>query len=280
MYLALNSVTISGRVPWPEFAHLAHRVGYGGVDPNTDKAMSEGVDSTRALFKELKLKPSAVDFPVEFRKDDATFQAGLKKLAPVAQFARSIGCPRMITWIMSSWDKPKQEQRKILKDRFTAAAEILARSQVRLGLEFLGPLHIRKMAKYEFIWRMDEMTEFARECGTNVGLLLDVWHWHHAGATPKNIVDAGKDRIVHVHLSDAPKLPPEQIRDDERLIPGEGVIDWKGFFGALKEIGYTDAMSPEIFGRGLKDKTPEEAAKMALDGSLKVMREAGISRQS
>ena len=280
MYLALNSVTISGRVAWPEFAHLAHRAGYAGVDPNTEKAMSEGVDSTRALFKELRLRPSAIDFPVEFRKDDAAFQAGLKKLAPVAQFARAIGCPRMITWVMSSTDKPKDEQRKIFKDRFTAAAGILAKSQVRLGLEFLGPLHIRKMAKYEFIWRMDEMTEFAKECGPNVGLLLDAWHWHHAGATPKNIVDAGKDRIVHVHLADAPKLPPEQIKDDERLIPGEGVIDWKGFFGALKEIGYTDGMSPEIFGRGLKEKTPEEAAKMALDGSLKVMREAGITKQS
>jgi sugar phosphate isomerase/epimerase len=280
MYVCLNSVTIQSRVKWPELAHLAHRVGYGGVDPNTDRMMSEGVDSTRALFRELKVRPSALDFPVDFRGDDAAFQRDLKKLAPVAQFGRAIGCPRMLTWIMSSTDKPKAEQRKIYKDRFTAAAEILARSQVRLGLEFLGPLHIRKAAKYEFIWRMDEMTEFAKECGPNVGLLLDAWHWHHAGATTKDIVNAGKDRIVHVHLADAPNLPPEQIRDNERLLPGEGIIDWKGFLGALKEIGYKDGMSPEIFGRGLKEKTPEEAAKMALDGSLKVMREAGIPKQS
>ena len=25
--------------------------------------------------------------------------------------------------------------------------------------------------------------EFAQECGFNCGLLLDSWHWHHAGAT-------------------------------------------------------------------------------------------------
>jgi sugar phosphate isomerase/epimerase len=280
MFVCLNSATIQGRVPWPEFAHLAHRTGYAGVDPYTGKAMAEGVDSTRALFKELRLKPSAVDFPVNFRDGDDAFQRDLKKLAPVAQFARAIGCPRMLTYIMSSTDKPKEEQRKIYKDRFTAAAEILARSGVRLGLEFLGPLHIRKAAKYEFIWRMDEMTTFARECGPNVGLLLDAWHWHHAGATPKDIVAAGKDRIVHVHLADAPKLPPEQIRDNERLIPGEGILDWKGFFGALKEIGYKDGLSPEIFGHGLKEKTPEEAARLALDGALKVMRESGIEKQS
>jgi sugar phosphate isomerase/epimerase len=211
MYVALNSVTIQGRVPWPAFAHLAHRAGYGGVDVNLGKALDEGVDSTRALLKELNLKPAALPFPVEFRKDDATFQEGLKALPRAAQFAAAIGCPRMVTWILSSAPTPKEELRKTLKQRFQAAAEILDKSKVRLGLEFLGPLHIRKAAPHEFIWRMDEMTEFAKEIGPNVGLLLDSWHWHHAGATAADILKAGKQRIVHVHLADAPKLPPEQI---------------------------------------------------------------------
>ncbi len=280
MYLCLNGVTVQNRAPWPEFAHLAHRVGYAGVDPDAGKMMSEGLDSSRALLKELKLKLSAFNFPVNFNKDDATFEADLKKLEPLARFARSVGCPRMITWIMSSSDTPKNEWRATLKARFTKSAAILARSGVRLGLEFLGPVHIRHAGKYEFIWRMDEMTAFAKECGPNVGLLLDSWHWHHAGGTPEGIVNAGKDRIVHVHLADAPKLPPEQIKDNERLLPGEGIIDWKGFLGALKQIGYTDGLSPEIFGRGLKEKTPEEAARMAFEGSLKVMQAAGIAKQS
>lgn len=280
MYVALNSVTIQDRAAWPEFVHLAHRVGYGGADVDLGKAMAEGVDSTRALFKELKVKPAVLPFPVEFRAGEARFLADLYKLKEPAEFGRAIGCPRMITWIMSSSDKPKDEQRKIFKDRFTAAGELLAKSNVRLGLEFLGPLHIRKAGKYEFIYRMDEMLEFAKECGPNVGLLLDAWHWHHADATPKDIVNAGRDRIVHVHLADAPKLPPEQIRDDQRLLPGEGVINWKGFIGALKEIGYHDGMSVEVFGRGLKEKTVEEAARMGLEGALKVMREAGVTKQS
>jgi sugar phosphate isomerase/epimerase len=154
---------------------------------------------------------------------------------------------------------------------------VLARSQVRLGLEFLGPLHIRKRFPNEFIWRMDEMLEFAKECGPNIGLLLDSWHWHHAGATPKDILAAGKSRIVHVHLADAPDLPPEKIVDNERLMPGDGVIDWNGFFGALQKIGYEDGLSPEIFGRFLKELTPEEAARRALNGSLAVMKKAGVA---
>jgi len=277
MYVALNSVTISGRAQWPEFAHLAHRAGYGGVDVNLGRAMDEGVDSTRALFKELNLKPASIGLPLEFRKDEATFQKGLNNLEKAAQFARAIACPRMVTWIMASSDTPKPELRKIYKERFQACSEVLARSQVRLGLEFLGPLNLRKRAAHEFIWKMDEMLEFAIECGPSIGLLLDSWHWHHAGATPRDIVAARKPRIVHVHLADAPNLPPEKILDSERLLPGEGVIDWAGFFGALKKIGYEDGMSLEIFGRGLKEMSAEEAARLALNTALALLRKHDVA---
>ena len=277
MYVSLNSTTIQNRAPWPEFAHLAQRVGYGGVDIPLGKALDEGVDSTRALLAETKLKPAAAGLPVEFRKDETIFQEGLKRLDRAAQFLRAIGCPRMVTWIVPSSDTPKAELRKIYKDRFSAISELLRPSGARLGLEFVGPLQSRKRAPHEFIWRMDEMLAFARECGSNLGLLLDSWHWHHAGATPADILAAGKPGIVHVHLADAPKLPPEEIRDNERLIPGEGVIDWNGFFGALRKIGYEDGLSPEIFGRGLKDMPAEEAARLALKGSLEVMRKAGVA---
>ena len=261
-------------MPWPEFARLAAKVGYPGVDVDLGAAMKAGLDATNNLLEDLKLRPAAVNFPVEFRKDDATFRKDLEKLGDASSFAAAIGCPRMVTWIMSSSKTPKAELRALYLRRFTAAADVLARSHVRLGLEFLGPLHLRKAEPYEFIWRMPEMLAFARECGSNVGLLLDVWHWHHAGATTADIVKAGKDRIVHVHFSDAPKLPPEQIRDDQRLMPGEGVIDLNGFLMALHEIGYQDGLSVEVFGRA-KGMTPEAAARLGLESSLQRDAEGG-----
>lgn len=275
MFLSLNSVLVSGRVKWPEFPELAARVGYPGCDVMLGPAMSAGADSTRELFNRLHLRPAVIDFPVNFRKDDAAYRTSLPKLQPAAEFAAAIGCPRMMTYIMSSSDTPKEELREIYKQRFTECARILERSGVRLGLEFLGPLHIRKAFRYEFIWRMNEMLEFAKECGPNVGLTLDSWHWHHAGATTQDIVAAGRERIVHVHFNDAPNLPPEQIRDDQRLMPGEGVINLTGFLRALQQIGYTDALSVEVFGRA-KDMTPEDAARLGLKTSLAVFQKAGV----
>ena len=277
MYLSLNSTLVAGRVPWPEFARLAARVGFPGVDVSTSGVIKEGLEATRAMLKQLKLKPAVAGLPVEFRKDEATFRRDLAKLDGAAQLMAAIGCPRMNTYIMPSSDRPKAEQHKIYKERLGAAADILARSHVRLGLEFLGPLHLRKMFPYEFIWRMDEMLEFAKECGPMVGLELDSWHWHHAGATAKDIIAAGKDNIVNVQVNDSPRLPPDQIRDDERLMPGEGVIDLVAFFGALKEIGYDEGVSPEVFGRGLKNMPPEEGARLGLESTRAVMRKAGVA---
>ncbi len=277
MYLALNSVLVAGRVPWPEFAQLASKVGYKGVDVMLAGAQRGGLKATQTLLEQLRVRPAVTDLPVEFRKDEATFRASLPKLEEAAPFMAALGCPRMITWIMSSTDTPKDELRRTYKKRFTDCAHILARSHGRLGLEFLGPLHIRKANKYEFIWQMNEMLEFTKECGPNVGLLLDAWHWHHAGATTEDILKAGKDRIVHVHFDDSANLPPEQVRDDERLMPGDGVINLVGFLQALQKIGYEDALSIEIFGKAVRAMPPEDAARIGLEKARAVFQKAGIA---
>jgi sugar phosphate isomerase/epimerase len=276
MYPAYNPQLTGGRVQWPDSAKLAASAGFPGVDVGLPSAIKNGLDNTRKLLNDLKLRPAVVDLPVDFRKDDETFRSGLRLLPDAASFSAAIGCPRMTTYLMSSSDKPKDELRKIFLDRFQACAEILARSHLRLGFEFLGPLHIRKAFPHEFIWRMDEMLAFAKECGSNCGLLLDSWHWYHAGATTGDIVAAGKDRIVHVQINDSAKMPPEQVKDNERLLPGEGVIDLTGFLRALKQIGYSDGVSVEVFGRGLKEMPPEEGAKLGFEYASRVMRNAGV----
>jgi sugar phosphate isomerase/epimerase len=276
MYLSLNSSLTGGKVGWPDFARLAARVGYGGVDVNLGAARREGYAATRALFAELGIVASNAGLGVNFTGEEAAFQKGLMDLGEAAKFAAAIDCPRLLGILPPASQTPKAELRKILKDRLSAISEVLAKSNVRLGLEFLGPLHFRTSQPYVFIWRMDEALEFAKECGSNIGLLLDVWHWYHAGATTSDILAAGKARIVHVHLSDCPKMPPEQVRDNQRLLPGEGVIPLVDFFRALKKIGYTDGVSPEPLGRIPKDMSAEVGARLGLESSLAVMRKAGV----
>jgi sugar phosphate isomerase/epimerase len=288
MFISLNG-SLVGSVPgpngrpvpavgWPEFAQLAARVGYGGVDVSLNAAMADGEDTTRKLLSGLKIKPGICGFPAPvFGHDEAAFQAGLAKLPDTAKFAKVIGCPRMMVVLPPSSQTPKAELRRIYKDRLSAVSEVLLRSKVRLGMEFLGPMYMHTRLPNEFIWQMKETLEFAKECGPNIGLVLDAWHWHHSGATIDDILHAGKSRIVTVHVSDARKQAPDEVRDNQRVLPGEGAIDLVGFFQALQKIGYEDAVSPEPLGRIPPGTSPEEGARMGLESTRAIMQKAGVA---
>jgi sugar phosphate isomerase/epimerase len=258
---------------WPEFVALTGRSGYQGMDIELDQVRADGIAATLALLAEHNLKPAVCGLPVEFRNDDAAFEEGMDDLDQYTRLAVELGCPRMATWVLPAYETPGPRMRKILQHRFTEIAKVLAGHNVRLGLEFITPLHFRQSGHVCEIWKMADMLALCHECGENVGLLLDSWHWHHdPDHTPRAIVDAGRDRIVTIHLNDSPDLPPDQIRDNQRLLPGEGIIDLTGFFGALKKIDYQDAITLEIFGR-LDQLSPDEAAQQALVAAKKVMNE-------
>ena len=112
---------------------------------------------------------------------------------------------------------------------------------------------------------MPEAVALAKETGSNMGVVLDVWHWHHSNSTVKDILDAGSPRIVHVHMSDAKASAPEDVRDNQRVMPGEGIIDLTAFFQALQKTGYADGVSPEPLGRVPNDMSAEDGAKLALE---------------
>jgi sugar phosphate isomerase/epimerase len=276
MFLSMNGVMTGNRVQWPESARLAARVGYGGIDLNLTPAMKEGLDVTRSLLAELKLRTSYCGLPVSVTGAEDVFTRGMATLEEAAKFTSAVGCGRMMMVLPSSSAMPSDEFRSTLKARLTAVAGVLARQNVRLGLEFMGPLVYRKRAQYEFIWRMNDVVAFAKEIGPNIGLTLDSWHWHHAGATVEDIISAGKSRIVTVHLSDAAKMAPEDVKESPRLLPGEGIVNLAGFFQALKQIGYEDGVSPEVFGWIQPEMSAEDGAKAGLQASQAVMRKAGI----
>jgi sugar phosphate isomerase/epimerase len=187
----------------------------------------------------------------------------------------------MMLVLPASTTTPKAEMRTLAVHRLSAISEVLRKSNVRLGIEFLGPLYFRTgradgPPSEPFIWNMPEAVALAKETGSNMGVVLDVWHWHHSNSTITDITDAGRERIVHVHVSDAKASAPEDVRDNQRVMPGEGIIDLTAFFRALQKAGYADGVSPEPLGRVPQDMSPEEGAKLALETTLAAMRKAAV----
>lgn len=284
-FVSLNGSLTRG-IGGADKMRLAAATGYGGVDWDLAAAKTAGRAATLALLAELKIKPTIVNLPMTrplpFAGEQAAFQEALTQLAEDAAFTAAIGCQKMMVVLPASTAMDRQEQRALAKDRLAAVAEVLQRSQIRLGLEFLGPLYFRTGRAggppvSPFIWNMPDALALAKDCGANVGVILDAWHWHHSGSTAADILAADKSRIVHLHVSDAKAGPPEDVRDNQRLMPGEGVIDLMGFFKSLAQIGYADGVSPEPLGRIPAEMSPEEAARLALQTTLAVMTKAGVA---
>jgi sugar phosphate isomerase/epimerase len=82
---------------------------------------------------------------------------------------------------------------------------------------------------------------------------------------------------VNVHISDAKAMPPEDVRDNMRWLPGEGVIDLVSGLQALKKIGWQGGVCPETIGDRIPaDMPPEESARLALEATRGVMQKAGV----
>jgi sugar phosphate isomerase/epimerase len=305
MFVSLPPWAVARSVAWPEQARLAARVGYGGIDWAFGPARTAGVDATKALLAEIKIRPTIVNLPMmnALGGEDAAFQAQLPKLADDAAFCAAIGCTafQLVLGATTVGGQAKEERWTLVRDRLAAISKTLAPHNVRLGLEFLGPLVFRRARAggpgrrgaappdpnappppppappVPFVYTLTETVKLAAEAGPNVGATLDAWHWHHSGGTVADIRATDKSRIIHVHVSDAKPMPPEDVQDNMRWLPGEGVIDLVGFFQALKQIGYTGGVAPETIGARIPDTMPpEESARLALEMTTAVMKKAGV----
>jgi sugar phosphate isomerase/epimerase len=91
-----------------------------------------------------------------------------------------------------------------------------------------------------------------------VELVLDSCHWHASGAGSLDAFPI--DRLAMVHLNDAPAIPPRDIEDADRLLPGRGVIRLTELVGTLRAAGYRGPWSLETFNPDYWAAPPEEIA--------------------
>jgi protein FrlC len=96
---------------------------------------------------------------------------------------------------------------------------------------------------------MELMRSVARD---NVKVMFDTLHALYRNEIPADYVRAMRDDLVHIHVSDS-----------NRVIPGEGRVDWIGLMQALNECGYDGYLTMEI---GLDSRTadPDQIARTAL----------------
>lgn len=241
------SVTGTTAVRWPRSASVARAAGFGAVDVVLAEVEREPAAAVREALEQQGVVAGPASLPVEFRTDEETFRREFAELPRRAALAAAIGVRTMFRSLPASSSVPAHELLPTLRRRVSACARVLREHGIDFAVEVIGPLHRRHEAPHEFVWRLADGAEFAAGCDGDVGMLVDSWHWHHAGDTVDDIV-ALSDGIFHVHVADSPDIPADAVRDDRRLLPGEGIVDFRGFAEALDTVGYSRFVSPEIRG--------------------------------
>lgn len=196
---------------------------------------------TADLLAELELGASACAVMGEGRSlvaDDATVQRTSDYLrasidAAARAGARVLGGP--IYAPVGHTPRLSPSERQTVLERLAAAlrplAEHAAGRGVRLGLE---PLNRFETSLVNTVEQACEVVDRVGHPG--LGVMLDTFHMNIEERDLPAAVRATGDRLVHV-----------QACANDRGSPGADHLDWTGITAALRDTGYTGAVSIESF---------------------------------
>jgi len=100
----------------------------------------------------------------------------------------------------------------------------------------------------------------------NLGLCLDVWHWHRQRGGPdyETLRAIPPERIHIFQLDDAAPEPADDLLVETltaRLLPGEGVAEIPRLLDVLDEMGASPVIATEVFSSSLAALEPAENAR-------------------
>ena len=137
------------------------------------------------------------------------------------------------------------------------AAQIAADHGLRLALEV--------NSQHDVINHIEVAREIiAKAAHPAAGLLIDAYHLQRSGSPGRGFEHVAPEEIFTFQYSDVPAGPPPgQRRPTDRLLPGEGIVQWQAVFELLREKGYGGYLSFEAPNPALWARPPAEVARAA-----------------
>jgi 2-keto-myo-inositol isomerase len=248
----LNGATLM-TTPTPRVIQVARDMGYAGIEARAERLLKDAAEvrATAEMVRPkevLTLNGVALTVRADGRMDRRLIDDELKSRLQICQ---ELGAPYLLAIPPRA---PGLETRRAIpatRDALELARDRADRLGIRIAFEFLGfgdcPINSPDIAT-ETVDGID-----------GIDLVLDSCHWHASGSEPLNSYPV--ERLALVHLNDAPDKPPRRIEDEDRVLPGEGVIELKALIAGLKARGYTGPWSLETFNPGYWKQDPETIAR-------------------
>ena len=106
-------------------------------------------------------------------------------------------------------------------------------------------------------------------------IILDAFHNWNSHSSLDDLQGIPIEKISHYHIDDAhPEIAPTKQKDPDRVMLGEGQIDLSSELTILKEKGYDNTMSLELFNEELWAKDPLEVITIGIERMQSLWAEA------
>jgi 2-keto-myo-inositol isomerase len=271
MKLALNGATTM-KADLATDAHAAHLAGFQLLEIWATKLRvflkTSPVSDLNELFEQCKVKPLSVNSieHITFRneKDYAGIKAECEELGSIAS---ALGCPYIVV-VPGRLPEKAPSRTEIVDESVRVLRELAGIAEghgVALAFEFLGQTDCS-------VQRLDLADEIVgRVARSNVGLVIDSFHFYAGGSTIEMIDALDSKRLFIFHINDAEDLPRAELLDSHRLLPGLGILPLKQMLEAFKRIGYDRVASVEIFRPEYWERDPFELAREAKEAVEKLL---------
>ena len=240
---------------------LASAAGFDLIEfraPKIEKSLqTSSLDELKTLLRAAGLQPLSVNALEQSNtRSPAEVSAEFEKLAG---WAEALGCSFVVAVPgFLSAPVPKEEVVARTVDALAPLAEIAAAHNVRLGFEFLGFSNctVNSLAQAREILR--------RLASPHVGLALDTFHFYLAGEPLEELGELEPGELILLHVNDAESRSRDELRDEHRLLPGQGVIPLQDMWRLLRERDLVDHASLELFRPEYWEQPPEPFLREAL----------------
>jgi len=237
------------------------------MDKLPEYLKEKSLDELAEFFNTHHIKPLAFNALVFFNnRDEAGYKEIINEFKEMMETAKKLGVKYVVAVPLVTEQKIlKQDIKKSCVEVLTALSDIAQPYGVKIAVEFVGH---PQCTVNTFGQAYDIVETVNRE---NVGLVLDCFHFHAMGSDLNDLKKADGSKIFIFHIDDTEDFPIGFLTDEDRVWPGLGAIDLDSILSTLKEIGYSDVVSVELFRPEYYKLDAEEAIKTAKETTLKVV---------
>lgn len=259
--ICLNASTIRP-TPLKDKIRVAAEAGYDGIElwVNELEELEKSGGDVKALAAEIKDRglfvPNVIGLWDCMPMEDDAWQSSLEATRNRMRLAAAAGSIHVAA--IPAPDRPDFDL-KIGAQRYR---ELLKIGREEFGLivafEFVGFL--------KGVYRLGQAAAIALDADDpDACLVMDTFHLYRGGSGYEGVGHISGDFIAVFHWNDLPSEPArEELGDEHRIYPGDGMLPLKRTLELLKKINYRGPISLEMFNREQWKQDPKVVAETAL----------------